>query len=100
MTSAQPKTVNQNTVEISLEEALEFTADHYEVFFSYYPDIIRPYTTTLPEVEGATLEETLKRMLRNTKLSFQYTGERQLVIATKAKIRKLPAYVPARNDAP
>ena len=93
------ETFNQKAAEISLEEALELTADHYKVFFSYYPNVIRPYSTTLPEVEVLTLEEALRRMLRNTKLSFQYTGERQLVIATKAAIRKLPAYVPANSES-
>ena len=89
----------QKTVEVSLEEALKVTADYYEVFFNYYPDIIRPYTTALPEVKRMTLEQTLARMLRNTNLGFQYTGERQLVIATKSDINKLPAYLQV-DDSP
>ena len=76
----------------SLERALTLTSEHFGVFFNYYPEAIRRYSVTLPDLEKLTLSKALKTLLRKTDLGFRRTAEAQVIIAPKSDIRALPEY--------
>ncbi|MEM7572798.1 MAG: TonB-dependent receptor [Bacteroidota bacterium] len=66
---------------INLEQALDLISEKYQVFFTYYPEVIRQYEVRMPLLNEIGLPQVLNHLLRSTALNYQQLSPVSYIIA-------------------